>query len=238
MEELLDPAPPPQMGPMDLKVAERVKRPKPRTMVQNPSIFGYCYDMSTMAQTRAFADHLRRDLMQHFNGALHCLVNNAGIFNEERVETEVGGGGVWQGVWQGWAVTWQPCSRHACAGGAAVSWAAASPTPAPAHATPGRAPPCLLASLPAQDGLEETWAVNVAAPFLLTLELLDLVTERIINVTSISLSDSLAFDNLQASPRCAVLCYSSCAHLRARRLPPSPLRQEQRAAVSQPCFGF
>lgn len=48
-----------------------------------------------------------------------------------------------------------------------------------------------------QDGLEMTWAVNVAAPFLLTGELLPLISERIINVTSISLADSIDFDNLQ-----------------------------------------
>ena len=39
--------------------------------------------------------------------------------------------------------------------------------------------------------------MNVAAPFLLTGELLDLVTERIVNVSSISMADSLDFDDLQ-----------------------------------------
>lgn len=39
--------------------------------------------------------------------------------------------------------------------------------------------------------------MNVAAPFLLTGELLDLVTERIVNVSSISMADSLDFEDLQ-----------------------------------------
>jgi hypothetical protein len=47
-----------------------------------------------------------------------------------------------------------------------------------------------------QDGLEHTWAVNVAAPFLLTGELLDLIAERIVNVSSISMADKLDFDTL------------------------------------------
>lgn len=48
-----------------------------------------------------------------------------------------------------------------------------------------------------EDGLEMTWAVNVAAPFLLTSELLPLIDERIINVSSISLADSIDLDNTQ-----------------------------------------
>lgn len=48
------------------------------------------------------------------------------------------------------------------------------------------------------EGLEMTWAVNVAAPFVLAAELLDCITERIVNVSSISLADSLDWDNTQA----------------------------------------
>ncbi|KAL4431285.1 hypothetical protein ABPG75_006541 [Micractinium tetrahymenae] len=107
-----------------------------RSHTGNPAVYGYCYDMSSLGQTRAFGEHLRRDLQHHFDGRLHCLVNNAGVFNEELVVT--------------------------------------------------------------QDDLEETWAVNVAAPFLLTSSLLDLITDRIINVSSISLADTLDWDNLQA----------------------------------------
>ncbi|PRW58590.1 short chain dehydrogenase reductase family isoform B [Chlorella sorokiniana] len=106
-----------------------------RSHTANPSVYAYCYDMNSLAQTRAFAEHIRRDVVQHFDGRLHCLINNAGVFNEEMVITE--------------------------------------------------------------DGLEETWAVNVAAPFLLTASLIDIITERIINVSSISLSEKLDFDNLQ-----------------------------------------
>ncbi|KAL4426178.1 hypothetical protein ABPG77_007460 [Micractinium sp. CCAP 211/92] len=107
-----------------------------RSHTGNPAVYGYCYDMASLGQTRAFGEHLRRDLQQHFDGRLHCLINNAGVFNEELVMTE--------------------------------------------------------------DGLEETWAVNVASPFLLTALLTDLITDRIIDVSSISLADTLDWDNLQA----------------------------------------
>ena len=58
------------------------------------------------------------------------------------------------------------------------------PTPAP-HA-------CRM-----QDGLELTWAVNVAAPFLLTACLLGAVRERVVVVSSISAASSLDWGNLQ-----------------------------------------
>lgn len=48
-----------------------------------------------------------------------------------------------------------------------------------------------------EDGLEMTWAVNTAAPFLLTAELLPLVTNKIINNSSISLADSIDLYNTQ-----------------------------------------
>jgi NAD(P)-dependent dehydrogenase (short-subunit alcohol dehydrogenase family) len=47
-----------------------------------------------------------------------------------------------------------------------------------------------------KDGYELTWAVNVQAPFLLTSILLDSVTKRIVNVSSISANSSIDFDNL------------------------------------------
>jgi len=43
------------------------------------------------------------------------------------------------------------------------------------------------------DGLEITWAVNVAAPFLLTSLLLDRVSDRVVNVASISAAYSVDF---------------------------------------------
>jgi NAD(P)-dependent dehydrogenase (short-subunit alcohol dehydrogenase family) len=48
-------------------------------------------------------------------------------------------------------------------------------------------------------GLELTWAVNVAAPFLLTSLLLaqNSIEKRIVNVASVSASSSIDFDNLQ-----------------------------------------
>lgn len=48
-----------------------------------------------------------------------------------------------------------------------------------------------------EDGFETTWAVNVLAPFLLTALLKDTVTERIVNVSSISAGSRIDFDNLQ-----------------------------------------
>lgn len=47
------------------------------------------------------------------------------------------------------------------------------------------------------DGFELTWAVNVLAPFLLTALLKDIITERIVNVSSISAGSKIDFDNLQ-----------------------------------------
>lgn len=47
------------------------------------------------------------------------------------------------------------------------------------------------------EGYELTWAVNVMAPFLLTSLLLDNITSRIVNVSSISAGSSLDFNNLQ-----------------------------------------
>ncbi len=47
------------------------------------------------------------------------------------------------------------------------------------------------------DGIEMNWAVNVAAPFLLTSLLLDTVTERVINVSSTNAADHIDFGNLQ-----------------------------------------
>jgi len=48
-----------------------------------------------------------------------------------------------------------------------------------------------------EEGFELSWAVNVMAPFLLTSLLLDNISERIVNVSSISASSSLDFNNLQ-----------------------------------------
>ena len=94
------------------------------------------------------------------------------------------------------------------------------------HADDGRC--CCLALL--QDGLEMTWAVNVAAPFLLTGCLLDVVAERVVNVSSISAASSLDFDNLQQVPLppCTVQLYSAllccpaawlCSHTAAQPRP-------------------
>lgn len=47
-------------------------------------------------------------------------------------------------------------------------------------------------------GLEKTWKVNVASPYLLTSLLINTVLrERVINVASISASNSIDFGNLQ-----------------------------------------
>ncbi|GAB4819829.1 hypothetical protein N2152v2_006875 [Parachlorella kessleri] len=48
-----------------------------------------------------------------------------------------------------------------------------------------------------QDGFEMTWAVNVLAPFLLTGLLLDTITDRVVNVSSISAAGQIDFNNLQ-----------------------------------------
>ncbi|PRW20919.1 short chain dehydrogenase reductase family [Chlorella sorokiniana] len=48
-----------------------------------------------------------------------------------------------------------------------------------------------------EDGFELTWAVNVAAPFLLTACLLEAVRERVVVVSSISAASSIDWGNLQ-----------------------------------------
>ena len=47
------------------------------------------------------------------------------------------------------------------------------------------------------DNLERTWAVNVAAPFVLTSLLLSCIKERVVTVASISASSSMDIDNTQ-----------------------------------------
>jgi NAD(P)-dependent dehydrogenase (short-subunit alcohol dehydrogenase family) len=102
----------------------------------NQNIYGYCHDLSSMSATRALAAHVSQDVHRYFGGKLHCLINNAGVFLEEK------------------------------------------------KITPGEA-------------LEMTWAVNTASPFLLTADLLPLITGKIINCSSISLADSIDLENTQ-----------------------------------------
>lgn len=47
------------------------------------------------------------------------------------------------------------------------------------------------------DGFEYTWAVNVLSPYLLLCLLMDKITSRIVNVSSISAAGRIDFDNLQ-----------------------------------------
>ena len=47
------------------------------------------------------------------------------------------------------------------------------------------------------DGFEQTWAVNVLAPFVLTACLSSRIRDRVINVSSISASSSIDWNNLQ-----------------------------------------
>ena len=63
-----------------------------------------------------------------------------------------------------------------------------------------------------EEGFEMTWAINVLAPFLLTSLLKDIITERIVNVSSISASSTIDFDNLQqvTFQLMITLCYVCC----------------------------
>lgn len=49
-----------------------------------------------------------------------------------------------------------------------------------------------------------TWAVNVAAPFLLTACLLEAVKERVVVVSSISAASSIDWSNLQQARLCGL----------------------------------
>jgi NAD(P)-dependent dehydrogenase (short-subunit alcohol dehydrogenase family) len=106
----------------------------------NQNIYGYCHDLSSMSATSALAAHVSQDVHRYFGGKLHCLINNAGVFLEEK------------------------------------------------KITPG-------------EGLEMTWAVNTASPFLLTADLLPLITGKIINCSSISLADSIDLENTQETSK-------------------------------------
>jgi NAD(P)-dependent dehydrogenase (short-subunit alcohol dehydrogenase family) len=64
------------------KVKKTVKQL--RTHTHNPSIYGYCADLSTIEGTRNLANHISRDLERFFHGRLNCLINNAGVFMEEK----------------------------------------------------------------------------------------------------------------------------------------------------------
>jgi NAD(P)-dependent dehydrogenase (short-subunit alcohol dehydrogenase family) len=96
-----------------------------RTHSANRNVYGYCEDLSSLAATRRLAASVVGDLHKFFQGRLDCLINNAGVFMEDKEVTE--------------------------------------------------------------DGLEMTWAVNTAAPFLLTAEILPFMSDhgRIVNCSSI-----------------------------------------------------
>ena len=66
------------------------------------------------------------------------------------------------------------------------------------------------------DGFEMTWAINVLAPFLLTSLLKDIITTRVVNVSSISAGSRIDFDNLQQVTlhplfhNCTEMCQEAC----------------------------
>lgn len=109
------------------KVKRTIKQIRAHT--GNAAVYGYCADFSSLEGVFQLADHVHRDLHRVFGGELHCLLNNAGVFLEEKEASA--------------------------------------------------------------DGLEMTWAVNTAAPFLLTSLLLPHITHRVVNSSSISLADTI-----------------------------------------------
>ena len=104
---------------------------------------------------------------------LHCLINNAGVFNEERVETEVRWGTRLGMIGGGSAQLAEVVRR---AGSKPAAWLTAGPGLVCRAMAPNLSHDLTQYSPCVQDGLEETWAVNVAAPFLLTASLIDLIT--------------------------------------------------------------
>ncbi len=98
------------------------------------NINSFIADLSDLSQVRRLADEVKETLERE-NMELTCLINNAGVYEKQKVL--------------------------------------------------------------APSGFEMTWAVNVAAPFLLTSLLLDSIKERIVNVASVSASISIDFNNLQ-----------------------------------------
>ncbi|KAG7672157.1 putative Dehydrogenase/reductase SDR family member on chromosome X [Nannochloris sp. 'desiccata'] len=113
----------------------------------NQNIYGYCHDLSTTTATKALASHVSRDLHQFFGGKLHCLINNAGVFLEEKEVTS--------------------------------------------------------------DGLEMTWAVNTASPFILTAELLPAITGKIVNCSSIGLADQIELQDAKKYERSGHAAYGN-----------------------------
>eukprot|EP00210_Caulerpa_lentillifera_P006609 g6314.t1 len=96
----------------------------------NANLFGYNCDLSSLAETRSFAERVKSE-----HPKIDVLINNAAVFQKEKKITE--------------------------------------------------------------EGYEYTWALNVLSPYLLTCLLVNSVTERIINVSSISASNTIDFENLQ-----------------------------------------
>lgn len=62
-----DPAPCPRAAGRARNKVQRTLR-ELRSHTGSLAVYGYCYDMASLAQTRAFGEHLRRDLQHHFDG--------------------------------------------------------------------------------------------------------------------------------------------------------------------------
>lgn len=146
-----------------------------RASTNNQLVFGYTYDLASLDASRELAAHVRRDVDAYFGGQLAVVINNAGVFMEELQHSP-----------EGLEMTRARLRRCRWL---AIIVAARQRFPQRRSAlAPIRCRCCLHA---------RRWAVNVASPFLLTAELLDVISERIINVSSISLADTLDFNNIQ-----------------------------------------
>lgn len=142
---------------------------------------GFVANLSSLADVRRLAGEVRQACGPE---GLAVLLNNAGVYEERLSKSQVGCFG--QLDWQGARMDARGCMLQA------------EPPSRAARLRPRNAP---VASLPCpQDGLELTWAVNVAAPFLLTSLLLDTVRERIVVTSSISAAGSIDFGNTQQVP--------------------------------------
>lgn len=87
-----------------------------------------------------------------------------------------------------------------------------------------------------EDGFEQTWAVNVLAPYLLTACLASVVSERVVNVSSISAASNIDWDNLQQEKGFSSHNAYSLSKLAVQMLTVKMARQLQARGVAVTCL--
>ena len=180
----------------EARVQQAVRQVEQAGSGSGGSARGYTADLASLSAVRRLADQVRQDCPR-----LDVLINNAGVYEQQLSKSHVSrqAANCWHQLIEGGRVE----SRGLACRNTSAAFSCKS-----SLALLCSAAPCCCLS-PLQDGLEMTWAVNVAAPFLLTACLLDVVAERVVNVSSISAASSIDFGNLQQVPQLHCACAAS-----------------------------